>query len=226
MTLPPYHHWSLHNLLWRRINGIEESYTKSGPVLLLSHQSASDTPTPAPQNTRTNSYTNTNGTPLTYKDWFSGPPEPTTRSTPTPHGAKVACCPSSGGIWIKHVNLLDMHFLDLNRFSKTPRQSDQRAEDAFCGRLAMLDADWRSLPPRPETKKLYGLCRTLELCFTPSVTTPYLVAYPRGHRCCVLRPYLSGAREGRRATEWVPQRRGYAQAMCGDKVDSGTSVLL
>jgi hypothetical protein len=193
-TLPPYSYWELWDLYLPIFYKIKESSAKPDPVLLLSHQSASDPPTPAPPNTRTNSYTNANGTPLTYEHWFSDPPEPTNRSTLTPHGAKVACWPSSGGIWIKHVDLLDMHFLGLDCFSNTPRQPDHAAEDAFCRRLAMLGANWWSLPPQSETMKLDGPCTTLESCFAPSITNPYLVAYPESTNVVCYVP-ISLARE-------------------------------
>ncbi|OAL46674.1 hypothetical protein IQ07DRAFT_477131, partial [Pyrenochaeta sp. DS3sAY3a] len=77
-----------------------------------------------------------NGTPLFYGAWRAKPgkasPEPTARSVVSIQKARVACWPSSGGIWIKHADLVDLDFLRLDRFVDTPRQFNQTAEDEFC----------------------------------------------------------------------------------------------
>ncbi len=68
--------------------------------------------------------------------------QPTARSRIVKFGANVACWPSQGGFWLKKVGLVDMNFLGVYRFSDTPRQFNQTAEDEFCLKLRMLEADW------------------------------------------------------------------------------------
>ncbi|KAH7377890.1 hypothetical protein BKA66DRAFT_380271, partial [Pyrenochaeta sp. MPI-SDFR-AT-0127] len=78
----------------------------------------------------------TRGTPLFYAAWRAKPgtlsPEPTARSTISKHKARVACWPESGGIWIKHADLIELDFLGLDRFADTPLQFNQTAEGEFC----------------------------------------------------------------------------------------------
>ncbi|KAF2743495.1 hypothetical protein M011DRAFT_377348, partial [Sporormia fimetaria CBS 119925] len=100
----------------------------------LSHQASSDlhqdTLKPDQQ------WFDADGTPLFYSAWSARPsrlsPEPGMRSQVLDHGSRVACWPSSGGVYIKYADVVDMLFLDLDRFHDTPRQFNQTAEDAFC----------------------------------------------------------------------------------------------
>ncbi len=48
--------------------------------------------------------------------------------------------PSSGGVLIKEVNLVDMQFLQLDRFSAAQRSSNMAQEDEFCARMRKIGA--------------------------------------------------------------------------------------
>jgi hypothetical protein len=167
--------WKLWNPFRPRIQKSQGLGIINTPVRYLSHQAASDPPHAVPVSEIV--WFNPDGTPLSYKTWASDPPEPNARSTITKHGARVACWPSTGGIWIKHANLLDMNFLDLDRFEDTPRQPDHAAEDEFCTRLRLVGADWWRFPLRLENKK-NETCNTLETCFEPDIKNKYLFAWP------------------------------------------------
>lgn len=153
----------------------------------ISHQAASDRHQDVlPDNA---AWFDTDGTPLFYSAWRVQPndghvsPEPTIRSSLVKHGARVACWPSSGGVWIKQADIVDMEFLGLDRFQDTPRQFNQTAEDVFCTKLKMSGADWWELPPAFDGKRGHlgsekFACETLETCFTPDVKNPFLLAWP------------------------------------------------
>ncbi|KAF2827969.1 hypothetical protein CC86DRAFT_369148 [Ophiobolus disseminans] len=127
-----------------------------------------------------------NGIPLFYSAWRAKPgpisPEPTQRSSLLKHGARIACWPSTGGVWIKHADLVDLNFLGLSRFLDTSRQFDQAAEDNFCTKLKMLGAEWWALPAQFEDRKHLGekqfACDTLESCFEPDVANRWIIAWP------------------------------------------------
>ncbi|KAF2869095.1 hypothetical protein BDV95DRAFT_578360 [Massariosphaeria phaeospora] len=133
------------------------------------------------------SWFDADGTPLFYSAWRVRrglvPPEPSARSTLTRHGARVACWPSTGGVWIKHADVVDLDFLGLNRLRDVPRHlNNPTAEDAFCKKLTLNGAEWWKLPPDFESRNALGAdkfaCRTLEECFAPDITNPYLIAWP------------------------------------------------
>ena len=58
------------------------------------------------------------GVPVSYQTYqnLSGPfpPEPKHRATLYKFGARVACWPSTGGVWIKHAVPIEMAFLDVS----------------------------------------------------------------------------------------------------------------
>ncbi|KAF2033747.1 hypothetical protein EK21DRAFT_108535 [Setomelanomma holmii] len=114
---------------------------------------------------------------LSHEIWVKDISEPHSRSSLTRSGARVACWPSTGGIWIKDVGLVDMEFLGLSPFEDTPRQFNKTAEDKFCTALKMVGADFWNLPLRSEAK-IDGACDTLETCFDPDIKNPYLLAWP------------------------------------------------
>ncbi|KAF1913199.1 hypothetical protein BDU57DRAFT_521954 [Ampelomyces quisqualis] len=98
-----------------RLRTTEEPGVKHDHIKLISHQADGSTRLPVPTgNYYQYPWTRANGTPLTYNDWFENPPIPTIRSHLTRYGARVACWPSTGGIWIKHADTVDMAFLGLN----------------------------------------------------------------------------------------------------------------
>lgn len=128
----------------------------------------------------------TDGTPLFYNAWRAKSglisSEPMERSSVMKYGARVACWPSSGGIWIKDAELVDLDFLGLSRFSNTPRQFNQTAQDQFCTTLKMVGAEWWNLPSSFEKREHLGkgqfACDTLETCLEPDVRWEYFIAWP------------------------------------------------
>lgn len=50
--------------------------------------------------------------------------------------------PSSGGTLIKEVDVVDMQFLQLDRFSAARRSSDMAQEDEFCTRMRKIGVTW------------------------------------------------------------------------------------
>ena len=93
---------------------------------------------------------------------------PTQRSTTTPNGARVACWPTTGGIWIKHALPIEVDFLYLSRTNDTARPIPSilqitrpgnarwddpdvhfpppvSDEDLFCEKMRMVGADFWEL---------------------------------------------------------------------------------
>jgi hypothetical protein len=93
------------------------------------------------------------------------------RSTILDYGARVACWPSSGGVWIKHAVPLELDFLNLSRENNTRRpwrpkirrkwqafnegwpriedmisEPDLIEEDVFCQKMRMIGADFWDMP--------------------------------------------------------------------------------
>jgi hypothetical protein len=111
---------------------------------------------------------------------FNMSPLPTARSTILPNGARVACWPSTGGMWIKHAPQIELDFLYLSRTNDTakpipkmmgyqypiPPDIDREAmdeyaawhpgpisdEDLFCEKMRMVGADFWTLPPVQDLK--------------------------------------------------------------------------
>lgn len=154
----------------------------------ISHQAASD---PLQDALHENvDWYDANGTPLFYSAWraksVDTSPEPSKRSSLLKYGSRVACWPSTGGVWIKHADLVDLNFLGLERQYDTPRQFNQTAEDEFCEQLRKVGAQWWRLPPSFEDRKHLGAdqftCATLEECFEPEVKFGYLIAWTEDER--------------------------------------------
>ena len=57
-------------------------------------------------------------------------------------GCTVYGYPSSGGILIKEVDVVDMQFLQLDRFNAAQRSSNLIREDEFCARMRKIGAIW------------------------------------------------------------------------------------
>ncbi|OAK98907.1 hypothetical protein IQ06DRAFT_202571, partial [Phaeosphaeriaceae sp. SRC1lsM3a] len=105
------------------------------PVKRLSHQSASDPHQDVLSNNA--KWYNEAGTPLFYSACRSDPntalpSEPIQCSDIFKGGARAAWWPSTGGVWVKNLDLVEMEFLGLNRLGHTSRQFNQTAEDEFC----------------------------------------------------------------------------------------------
>ncbi|KAF2131382.1 hypothetical protein P153DRAFT_194207 [Dothidotthia symphoricarpi CBS 119687] len=153
-------------------------------VKRISHQAASDSHQDVLLDDAT--WFDVDGTPLFYGAWRAKPgatsAEPVSRSSLVKYGARVACWPSSGGIWIKHADLVDLNFLGLSRIEDTPRQFNQTAEDEFCTKLKMTGPEWWKLPAtfgeREHLGKEQFTCDTLEDCFRPDIKNHYLIAWP------------------------------------------------
>ncbi|KAF2667324.1 hypothetical protein BT63DRAFT_426217 [Microthyrium microscopicum] len=97
-------------------------------------------------------------------------PLPTKRSTIFKYDARVACWPSTGGIWIKHASPVELDFLKVSRRNDTEKPSERtyywarpgngdpdiyvpppiQEEDFFCLKLRMLGADFWDLPLHEE----------------------------------------------------------------------------
>jgi hypothetical protein len=90
-------------------------------------------------------------------------PLPTKRSALLPYGSRVACWPSTGGIWIKHAPPIEMDFLNLSAANDTERPLEKTyyytttcpitdpevyapppltEEDLFCQKMRMIGADF------------------------------------------------------------------------------------
>lgn len=130
-------------------------------------------------------------------------PVPTLRSEIFRHGSRVACWPSTGGIWIKHADLIEMTFLNLPLDEDVPRQAEQEAEDAFCLKLMMVGAERWRFPPcfedREELGKNQFACDTLEDCFLPDVRNEYLLAWPENTHVVCYAPIKEYESQGERA---------------------------
>jgi hypothetical protein len=180
--------WSLH--LWNPFgSGIVSS---NGPVApktrkSISHQASSD---PHQDVLLENAqWYDDDGEPLFYSAWRAcvqdghPTPEPTERSKITIYGARVACWPSSGGVWIKHADLVELDFMGVNRLRNTLRQFNQTAEDEFCTKLKLVGADWWQLPPpfdeqRGHLGREQYACATLEDCIEPDFQNRFFLAWP------------------------------------------------
>ncbi|KAF2148521.1 hypothetical protein K461DRAFT_282976 [Myriangium duriaei CBS 260.36] len=76
--------------------------------------------------------------------WRDPPPPPSTtiRTEFGTHGCTVFCYPSTGGVLIKHPDLVDMLFLGLDRAHGSERSADPDDEDQFCRLLRRTGAKW------------------------------------------------------------------------------------
>jgi hypothetical protein len=114
--------------------------------------------------------TNTNdGSTASFKN--TPPPSTAFRSRILDYGARVACWPRSGGIWIKHALPLELDFLNLSRENNTRRpwppitkrkwqaihsdwpsiensisEPDLFEEDVFCEKMRMIGAEYWDVP--------------------------------------------------------------------------------
>lgn len=103
-------------------------------------------------------------------------PEPTARVTLLEHVARVACWPSTGGVWIKHASRPDLDFLDLDHRHDTARRWPYNGteEDGFCARMRLLSAQFWGTPPTIEDLE----CLVLESCVKPSLKGELEIAWP------------------------------------------------
>lgn len=125
--------------------------------------------------------------------------EPTARSAVIRYGARVACRPSSGGIWIKLADLVELDFLELDRWNDTPRQSNQTREDEFCTLLEMIGAEWWELPPSAQQHRGNLRCATLETCFQPNIKFKHLIAWPETEKAACVVPTERALARGEKA---------------------------
>jgi hypothetical protein len=80
---------------------------------------------------------------------------------------KVACWPSSGGVWIKRLKSVELDYLGLSRFDDTERSSDQAEEDSFCAQFRKTGAKHYLLPPAwydPDDVE----CKDIDACAFPN----------------------------------------------------------
>lgn len=110
-----------------------------------------------------------NGTPLFYEAWRVKPgtqdSEPTKRSSLVQYGSRVACWPSTGGVWIKHSLRPELDYLGLPHDKDVQRVWPNMGtqEDDFCYKMRLIGADFYTLPPKLNTVA----CETLEMCVKP-----------------------------------------------------------
>jgi hypothetical protein len=74
---------------------------------------------------------------------------PTFRSTILPHGARVACWPSTGGIWIKHVPPVELDYLFLSRKNDTQRPLPPMTHFWWAPGRSLSDEDMGSIKDHP-----------------------------------------------------------------------------
>ncbi|OQO12004.1 hypothetical protein B0A48_02643 [Cryoendolithus antarcticus] len=67
---------------------------------------------------------------------------PTQRTVFGSRGCNIYGYPSSGGIWLKEADVLDLLYLSLSRSEVCHRSTDPNEEDEFCDRLRRVGAKW------------------------------------------------------------------------------------
>lgn len=71
------------------------------------------------------------------------PPLDTTKRTKFDRqGCTAYCYPSSGGVLTKILDIVDMQFLQLDRFMPAQRSANVAHEDEFCARMRKVGATW------------------------------------------------------------------------------------
>lgn len=195
--------WTSWSPFRSRLQTLKEVGVNNEDIKLISHQAEGYARLPVPNGDYYQyPWTRADGTPLPFNDWFDKPPIPTIRSRLTRYGALVACWPSSGGIWIKHADPVEMKFLGLDRFRDTKKMYDAKKEDDFCTSLKMTGANWWSLPLDLEHKKP-GACETIEACFEPDIKNKFLRAWPEDEQgVCFISIERAKAKSGELMGGW------------------------
>lgn len=230
------HNWNA----WRAFNSPPKPAPEATEQIVqrISHQAASD---PAQDVLPDNAtWYDADGTPQFYSAWRAKPgltsAEPTLRSALRRYGARVACWPSAGGVWIKDAEFADLDFLGISRWVNTPRPFpiSQTEEDLFCKRLQLVGAQWWRLPAAFDRREHLGkdqfVCDTLETCFEPDIKRDYLIAWAEDERVACYIPiadtekqgdertsfYYLSCREHGRSLPWHPgPRRSMVQVSVG-----------
>lgn len=123
-------------------------------------------------------------------------------------GARVACWPSTGGIWIKHALPLDMSFLGLSLQFDTPRPEDLDPveEDAFCTKLRLIGAEFWANPPNLTD------CAPLEACVSPQIRGDLGIAWVHGEAKGTGGAHVVNLTDAIVRRKIGPGMRGYFQA--------------
>jgi len=116
--------------------------------------------------------------PASISNWAEAPPpiwpmRPIMRSE-VPYGG-ASCWPSTGGIWMKELDAVEMAYLGIDRFNNVPRAADPVEEDTFCAKLRRMGASWWRSPelwPRPTR------CDFLEECARPDIHMNMELCFP------------------------------------------------
>lgn len=153
-----------------------------------------------------------NGAPATADAWenttnpFSM--NPAVRSSLYRFGARVACWPSTGGIWMKHALPIEMSFLDLSLRYDTyrPEDLDPVEEDAFCTKLRLIGAEFWQNPPNLTD------CSPLEECVKPHVRGDLGMAWIYGEEKGLGGAHMVNLTDARIKNNLGPGMRGYFQA--------------
>jgi hypothetical protein len=94
-----------------------------------------------------------NGIPLFYEAWRAKPgsqaSEPSKRSSLLEHRSRVACWPSTGGVWIKHALRPDLDFLGIPYNEDVDRlwPYNSMLEDEFCYKMRLVGSSFYTLAP-------------------------------------------------------------------------------
>lgn len=120
------------------------AYTKS-TALVLTHQLTSNQPTTS-LFTVTPFFTPVLAITMDDNTLGSCPQNPPLSTTKRTDFGRLGCTiygyPSSGGVLIKEADIVDMHFLSLDRFYPSQRSSNTVEEDRFCALMRRVGAIW------------------------------------------------------------------------------------
>ncbi|KAI9888349.1 MAG: hypothetical protein M1814_000556 [Vezdaea aestivalis] len=114
--------------------------------------------------------------------WPVPPPDPKLRYD-LEYGS-AACWPSTGGVWIKRMSLVELDYLGINRFNNTNKSDNAVAENAFCSRLESLGASFYSLPEESVREEI--CYNDIVHCYEPEIRCDVEVGYPSGGGVWVL----------------------------------------
>jgi hypothetical protein len=99
-------------------------------------------------------------------------------------GGRVACWPSSGGVWVKNASPVELEWLGLPRFNSVERQVEQKAgeEDVFCAKLQLLgEAKFWKIPLTDDAPYKWDpgyVCEQLEDCYMPDLSERWIAGLP------------------------------------------------
>jgi hypothetical protein len=154
------------------------------------------------------------GVPVSYQTYQNlrgpFPPKPKDRSTLYKFGARVACWPSTGGIWIKHAVPIEMAFLEVSQMYDTHRPTplDPAEEDAFCTKMRLIGAEfWENSTILADLG-----CAPFEKCVSPQIRNDLGITWLHGDSKGEGGAHLVNLTQARIHEKLGPGLRGYYQA--------------